>query len=59
LVVRNTGDNAIDYVEIRQYISGAKTASKNALIGGKTIAPGESKTFYLAPYTSVISLASI
>lgn len=50
LVIVNDSANAIDYVAIRQYVSGAKMAYPNALANGETIAAGESKRFYLAPY---------
>lgn len=54
LVVKNTGSHAIYFVKISQIVSGAKNLAypENALDVDETIAPGESKTFYLAPYTS-------
>lgn len=52
LVVKNTGSHAIYFVKISQIVSGAKNLAypENALDVDETIAPGESKTFYLAPY---------
>ncbi|MDY0290405.1 MAG: hypothetical protein RBR15_16385 [Sphaerochaeta sp.] len=52
LVVVNESASAINYVSIVQNISGAKRSlPPNALAEGETIAVGESKTFYLAPYS--------
>lgn len=52
LVVVNDSANAIDMVSIRQYVSGAKASSPNALATGETIAAGSNKTFFIAPYAT-------
>ena len=53
LVVVNNSGSPIDYISIRQYVSGAKTSPEpNALGLDETIADGESKTFHLAPYSA-------
>lgn len=52
LIIINDSDAAIELVEIRQYIAAPRLALYfNALADGDTIAPGEEKTFYLAPYS--------
>ncbi|PKL10861.1 MAG: hypothetical protein CVV52_16290 [Spirochaetae bacterium HGW-Spirochaetae-8] len=52
LIIINDGNTAIDLVQIRQYIVAPRTVlNYNALADGDTIAPGEEKTFYLAPYS--------
>ena len=52
LVIVNDSANVIDYVSIRQYISGSKAVNPNALADGETIAAGSNKTFYIAPYAA-------
>ncbi|MDY0290407.1 MAG: hypothetical protein RBR15_16395 [Sphaerochaeta sp.] len=59
LVVVNNSASAINHVSIVQCISGAKGSTPNALAIGETIAVGESKTFYLAPYASGLSTLRI
>ena len=53
LIVVNNSASPITYVSIKQYVSGSRTgAPPNALAVEETIAVGESKTFYLAPYAA-------
>ena len=58
LVVVNESDYAVDYITIREYVSGTKAVDpgSNALAEDETIAPGGQKTFYIAPYSRQVSL---
>ena len=55
LVVENDSDANITAVYIREYVVSPRVPVANALLNGEVIAPGASKTFYLAPYSSTDS----
>ncbi len=52
LVVVNDSDADITAVYINEYVVSPRRTWPNALLDGEVIAPGASKTFYLAPYSS-------
>ncbi|AEV30469.1 hypothetical protein SpiGrapes_2711 [Sphaerochaeta pleomorpha str. Grapes] len=58
LVISNGSDYAIDAVYIKQYGVGSKTIDYgvNILDDGETIAVGEEKPIYLAPYADSVRL---
>ena len=55
LVVENDSSANITAVYIREYVVSPRVPVANALLNGEVIAPGASKTFYLAPYSSTDS----
>jgi len=52
LVVVNDSGADITTVQISEYVVSPRYSLPNALLDGEVIAPGASKTFYLAPYSS-------